>query len=521
MKLLQRIVLILELIFEIGLTAIMVPYAIASFFNGDSDWLLTALIAICLIMWLAITVAGFSRIKKGAVVVSTGFGMKFWTFFMMIGLYGFFDDALGMAISFTITGIVILSLLLYFAKKSPNEVQANSQQAKPIEYFQKDKAEYSYDVAADEYCRLHDIDKANMSEEDHYKIYEYAGMYITYFLYWLIINDYISVSFKEMMGEEQIKAVRQRNISPVEIFRNMDNTLSMQEIDNSLRYFMTSYYSKRYFADYYLEIYNEQHNVYCLDFSYDIYDKIAKRIDEALMYFDHSLEDYDFYDEENIREKIYVPAFGQELDIYATNQVSDVYYQRCITHLQNLPETLLSDMKREIYRYVEDYDFADELINGTHITTLFQTKFSAGAVYIETPLNDKVAFQIGFESDLEPEHGLGFTIVEDVLVDYGYRMDIASPWGKEQVYLYQSIKQIKECQFKRVAIRGSEVYVSLIAAEKMQETEILMSMRVHTKMTDYYTCECRYLDNKPIPNRIVYTGYKNEKKVEYTSVQVW
>ena len=160
--------------------------------------------------------------------------------------------------------------------------------------FNAYKSKWGWDDAAMEYCDLKEYGYEEIPEEESDKIYEYASMPAAYFLMWLIENDHMSETFYAETPNEEINKLKAREITPVDFFvNNMDCCLLRDEIAESILPFVDSYFESvderaylnfrnKDMSDYYECVKNENDFYFCIDFSWDIYDRIRNKIDKAL-----------------------------------------------------------------------------------------------------------------------------------------------------------------------------------------------------------------------------------------------
>ena len=159
--------------------------------------------------------------------------------------------------------------------------------------FRAYKSKWAWDDAAMEYCRIIESGYEEIPEEDEDKIFEYASMPAAYFMMWLVENDLMSEIFYGQIAKEEINRLKAREISPVEFFvGNMDCCLLRDEISEKVLPFVDGYFEtveeKGYLnfrnpdmSDYYQCIRNENSFYYCVEFSWDTYDMIREKIDDA------------------------------------------------------------------------------------------------------------------------------------------------------------------------------------------------------------------------------------------------
>ncbi|MBQ5361446.1 MAG: hypothetical protein IIU47_10430 [Lachnospiraceae bacterium] len=267
-------ILILMLIFEVFIMFTQFA-AIESFSRHHNTEMLSfmRLMIIWFVLLLVCTGTGFflwSR-NKAAVLLPV-LGGKFAATVMIMGLYMFGQGEGRAAVIFWIfMAIVAVGLfgsgLLFWKPDDEKKALTKRQtavQEKP--FFRADKAKYAWDAAAEEYCLLRHTEIGALTDEEGMKIYRYAALPISLFLFWLIRHDLYIPELEEAAGD--VALVKEGRLSPITFFENwMDLVLIREEIAPQALPFMDSYYEKNYWEDY-TEIYCQGGPLfYCLDFS--------------------------------------------------------------------------------------------------------------------------------------------------------------------------------------------------------------------------------------------------------------
>ena len=150
------------------------------------------------------------------------------------------------------------------------------------ESFTKDKAEWQYHSCLEEYCKLNNKKENEITEKEQEFIWECSGLLISYFLTWLINNNYINAEEADI-SEDAINAVKERKIKTTEFFgRELDYTLTKEDISENIIGFVDDYYNNVFYKDYpeYMEKVSGK-NLFCCEFSWKDYDNIEKIIDNA------------------------------------------------------------------------------------------------------------------------------------------------------------------------------------------------------------------------------------------------
>ena len=183
----------------------------------------------------------------------------------------------------------IFLIIKYFIKDLINGhktyVPSSDSHPKKKQYRFKYKSEWAWEDAAQEYLKLKNKKKIDeLSQEENEIIYKYASMPLAYFVMWLIENDFIDEDYHMF---EEWEEVKERKETPVEFISRNDYYFSGQDIAEKIIPFVDYYYdniyenSNRDKSDYYQCIKNENGLYYCIDFSWDIYDRIANKINNA------------------------------------------------------------------------------------------------------------------------------------------------------------------------------------------------------------------------------------------------
>ena len=507
----KLIVLILELIADILLCLTSVYGNISPEVNVGS----TAVVMLVTFgLYSVITIGAMIRLRKGRkAVILPELGMKIWTLFMGAGVLGNLlegEVAAGIGVS-VILGVVLLPAVIIAIsnKREKRQNQSSPNNGLPAYHlFEGDKAKYQWDSAAEEYSKLRGISIDSFSEEDSDKVYEYAALPMGYFMQWIMDNKLYSESFAQDLQ-------RTPDASGPDMIAIHDYTMSMDDLDPRIHGFLASYYEREYFSDYYLGVQEEGPEFYCHEFSLDTYQKIAKRIDRAYDYY--LREDVPDIDDEHLREELHVEAFGQSLEIYAADDVTDAYYQRVVDYLKNFPKEVLEEMRHGLNSMAFNGGLLQELEAYTEPTDVFKNKCRSGSVIIYKPFSEDVAFMIGFETDIEVEHGIGFTIRENAVLDWGYNICEESPWSKGMEMLYQSILQIRDN--KLIEIDG--VKLPEIIVSQMKEADIMMSLKVRQGQIERFEHAYEFAGEKEesqfgaIPKKVMYKAYKKDGSRAY------
>lgn len=215
----------------------------------------------------------------------------FFTFFALIITF-FVHFVYPILILFVIMDLVFVLVIIdginHIKKPHKYTFSANF----PINILYESK--WNFDIASKEYLELVGKDDViNLTDDDKHRILEYASMPAVYFLLWLIDNDYMSEKFYKYVNMDDINNLKMRKMSPVYFYmHSMNCILELNKISENVLSFVCDYFysdnEKNYLrlsntnlSDYYECIKNDKGFLFCIDFSYSIYEKICKKINNA------------------------------------------------------------------------------------------------------------------------------------------------------------------------------------------------------------------------------------------------
>lgn len=506
----RRIFIVLEIAVYFLLTALMVPYAISCILSGR-DIAISVMVAAAFLMDLIISAGALIRTRKEhRLYILPEIGMKLWTAVLAIGIYGFFDDGVQMGIAFTSLCMIVLLLFGLLAKRPDLFQDKKVYPGNPYDAgFTADKAKYYWDDAAKEYAALCGRDISEFTEEDNDRVFEYASLHMAYFMQWIIDRGFSSDLLKEYLQEYP-------GAAGFDVVLAFDLGISMDEIDPMLQPFMDTYYLSQYFGDYYLS--SPEDAAYCRTYSGDTYRAVSERIDRAYRYFMISQPSDDMWDEETLRESLLIPGLGESFGIYASKECPEDYYRRCRDYLLEKGEMLAGEIYNEAARWLRSFGEEKEMERYPDSKSFFSQGCSSGTVYIGRPFGEDIAFIIGFESDIEPEHGIGLGVRDGIVLELGYRMDALSPWCRDMERLYESLMQIRSGKTaEREGVKLPEVII-----RRIDETERLIRMRERFGAVKSHDMSYRYEDESDIPRYVIFREFSSSgNMVSYVQLQAW
>ena len=397
MKVLQYIFLSVCAILETGLLLFSVLGAAARLDDPTMDVPIVMMLAflVCAIAMLDVTVRSFYKLyldRKNPVLL--GFLFKFPLLTLTLGISWF---ALGIPEAGWIASILAIALgaLLIFlpkiSEKDRNTLRAIKHTTADI-HFTKDKAEWAWEDAAEEYRRVYgktavkasDVEKLpsggteigttgspkqaeaeqEYTDEETMKIFDYAAMPIAYFVGWLVRKNLVSDEFHQTHGGEVIRDLKDEKLTPVEFLAGyMDYVLARDDIAPAAQRFVDFYYrdelgempfnhrSRRYFLDYYKVVCSEYDvpRYYCVDFTWEKFRRLAEVLD--LRYRDFMSEAPDL-DEAEAKAVLKGQYFATPAELFVEPGTMPSYAKKCADAFEHMT----AGLQREIADCLIEYD---------------------------------------------------------------------------------------------------------------------------------------------------------------------
>lgn len=494
-----------------------------------------------------ISASGLARVNKG---LRFGFvkmlaNEVFNLCIMMIGIILMLPPApvppwLTVLISTIIIVAVTVSFFIASLSDENTEKPAPQSSGMKLLRFTAEKAKWSFESAAEEYCRHFSKTKDDFTDEDIEKVYSYASMPTAYFLMWLIDNNCMSKEFLAQIHDAELSKLKRREITPVSFFMgSMDCTLIREDISPSVIDFIDSYfydgcedfskcyshYSWKYMFDYYSCVSGGEGYYYCNEFSWDKYEKIKAKIDERYSYH---LAAYDYSDEDEEEYKmITCPLFKGGIDVSRTAGVSDEYADRCIDMLVNIKDPL----KQEIYNLALEmkssyYEDGDEELQ----KNVFDDMYPTNATIVK-PVCDDPALVLYGECEFEPEHGFAMVIRNNRAIEISYYTDASSPFSYEndmRCRIMQSVDEgllssvtddaaaqrlVDEGRLEKVKLSFESVYIPKAAGDILREYENACKALIALGMADRYEIKAANgCKGCIIPTRLGIEAFSGEKR---------
>ena len=439
--------------------------------------------------------------------------------------------------------------------------QAKQQAGKAVESpaFRADKAKWAWGDAALEYFRLrgtlYDLNDSGqkkefqdrisaMQDSETDKIYDYAGMPISYFLGWLIDRDLLSDEFRNLLGPELLQAVKDGTQSPVEVLRNMDYVLSRDDIDPKAHRFMDLYYddgetgslnkrsahsafkhsTHKYFFDYYRAVCSrfDVPRYYCVDFSWERFHQLVQILDRRYQEFCSSGFDEDELEQdERILRSQY---FDSAAELLYERGTPKEYVQMCADAYESMSAHLSKAISGKLLEYC-----TEEIPDEDAVPEKILPHFHPQRVVVMKPESVEIpAYMILGESEWEEEHGVAFTVIGDYAVNSSYYADAESPWSDDMIWEYKLQRDAEQgnfcevdpvpAQFGADSAGSGRIRMVVAAAQLKEEIDEMIEALFMLKMADKYDYKVVYDDKEP--SYIFISALKNDVRTFADSIRL-
>lgn len=465
------------LITSIVINVILLPIAGSGLIEYTSDYPLSLAVFLPIIPLSSIVISIITLVKNKSLLKSVF--LKLTTLFFLFGLtFISFDEGIYAIAIFEIIALIFLIITLTLFLCKPNIHKKVSNEIKPPPPYCY-KGKWAWEDAANEYLRMTEKNSIDeLSDDDNMQIYRYAMMPVAYYFYWLLKKGFMSSEFYESVGNEISEAdMESNNIDVLGLLEDMDCCLHSDDMHECASKFSKEYaelkystlHSKNLLFDYYDEIRNSEGFYYCVDFSWDIcermYTKIDKAYEEWSALFDH---DTDYYEDDNdeVIAEVFSNYFGTKLEVYRTGEkiednITDEYIKKCLDDLDSINEYQFSRLDRCI---------SDEY--GDSLAGKVMEQFRPYSMHIFDPqINGDVAYIVSGGADFEGEHGIAFYVRNGVIFNFGYGYDFDDIYSPENVHDYETASN--DIEFE--SIENLSQIEELVNAGKLVRTYLVPS----------------------------------------------
>lgn len=432
-NILTKIILTLELVFEILLTFSMCVAAESYKQEGKySDVTFSYVLAGVFTLFAVATIYGFYMCSKGkSYVILVTLGFKFLIFIAGLGASSFPLGDPNMSFFFWGIDLMIIGsiwlVVKYGGTLNAPSTHSNLENLEDFR-FKVYKAKWTWDETAEEYCRIQGKSIEELTDYDNEKIYYYSCNPMSYFLQWIIKNDFCSAIFYEEHDEDSIRAVKIGIESPNDfMMSDLDYGVFREDFSEEILGFVDFYY-KVHFDEFYNKLMLSKGDIiYCIDYSYDIYTELERELDKRYRYYSNNEYDEDLYEnmEEHNVGDITCEKLAQDIMVFASDRASDEYIEECKQQVIAYTDDFLKNMFDRLSEVFE----LDEYAYDTEKVEYLKENIGEASIIIPTPNEKEIAYILGFEAEFEPEHGVGIAVRNGKLVDISYRMDVDNPWS--------------------------------------------------------------------------------------------
>lgn len=407
-------------------------------------------VALTALAFAAISAVSLSKVihnREDGKTIFNSLLMKLACFFLCSStVFLGMDDGIYAFAVFMLIGIIIAAATIGLnvsAKKNSTPVR------KPVAdtYEYKYKGKWAWEEAAAEYARLNGIaDLQNLTEEENDRIYDYTVTPLSYMFYWLAESGFLNDDFHEEfpgLAERMLS----REDTPVQALTDLDYYFGSEWFKKEIIPFFRNYVDTEgrfngkadYLYDYYDAIGNPDDRYYCVDFSWDILDRltavISKRYEAS-----NSRSSLEYYEDDEPFARVHSERLNADLKAYRTGIVShgfsegeEAYLTRCMENLESLSDQELNRFGRLVGGTYDDYSENE----------MYLREFKPYSIHVFEPKNEgDVAYAVSGEADYEPEHGISFTVRNGTIVDWGYSYDFEDVYNPELEERYRYMMSI-------------------------------------------------------------------------------
>ncbi len=445
MSALQKICYVLLLLADLAALVFFGGVGIFGIPAGKEIIILAAML-VTFALITAVTVTALVRTAKGkeGPLFRNSVLMKLCIFFTGAAFtFLAFDDFAAPFLVFLFAGLLFGAAAILVIRQKPRSGRIAGQPAAPYSFTYKGK--WEWDAAAAEYLRLNGIpDIKDLTNEQNDLIYDYTATPFSYFFCWLVVSGFLKQEFyEEFPDEDLVRKMKDRRLTPVEVLAAEDYYFGSEYLLEGILPFFRSYYDTQgrftgqdnYLCDYYDAIGNPDDRYYCVDFSWDVLDRLLPVIEERYQSWNRSFSAYDssdFYDDSTaVASGVHSALFDADLTVYRTGvrraelNEADIsaYLAECLACLDSLPKTQIEKLERW-------FDGQYGVEETPEITAI--REFSPHSLYLADPaVPGDVVFVVSGEASFEPEHGISFTVRNGLVIDWGYSYDFEDPYSDD------------------------------------------------------------------------------------------
>lgn len=459
----KKIYFIISFVLDVILILFMLFLCEEEIITTKGDYLMAVPIIIILILYSIISMKAFvTSIREPEKKQVCNIILMKITLFFTILAFSFlgYEDGIYAFGLFLFTGFIFAAITIFVIKYKLRPDASVREKPNII----KEKYEFIYkgkrlwDSVASEYMRINGItDVTLLTEEDNDKIYDYAAGPFAYFFYYMAIEGFFSETFYESiyerLGNEYLYELEKRNITPIDVLRDLDYHFEQSDIAEGFLPFFRKYYDDRgrfwntecYVYDYCDAIDCLGDAYYCIDFSWELADKIVEVIRKRYEDYNKTLYRFDridFYDEDEKAEGITTSFICEKFNCYVdvrrtgpiyTGNITAEYVDRCIESLEKLSNIQLDRFLRWLGGIYGDIE------TGKDVKGLFRDEDDLTLYVMDPKEEGDVVYSVAGGCELDPEHGVSFSVRNGRIVVFGYAYDFEDLYTDENIQKYNEL----------------------------------------------------------------------------------
>lgn len=414
-------------------------------------------------LWLLISVISLIKtaLNKANKTVRNSILMKLAVMLLGLSVMSLFQShsISVFLVLFTIT-VMIGFVTVYQIKRPKTALSPKSNQ-----YILAYRSKWSLDYAAKENIKLHNI--ADLS-----KVYDLTAVFFSYFFYWLAKSGYLNNEFYKDCRIDLIKDMLDRKITPITVFKDINYHFSSEYLTEDIVPFFNSYFdhvhlftsTDIYLFDYYECFGNPNNSDCCMDFSWEVLDRLTEKIE--MRFSDFEKENFhsnrEWYEDDEPIGMVSTQNFG-DLEVFTTGRkikgnFPEYYEEQCADTLNSLSPRQIEKLERLFNINYGDIDETRQLSI---------EDFTAYFLYIMEPqIEGDVVFAVSGDAFFEEEHGISFTVRNGIIVDLGYSYDFSDPYSKE------NSKRFYTPDLDYYKIRSEKDAEALVSSGELVKTKI-------------------------------------------------
>lgn len=232
-------------------------------------------------LYLFINIIGFKIWKNDSYSLYIGLFMKPGLLFMAFAIVSVCAGDKKFALALTALGIILVSVGIFGIYDVQKKIRL-SKEALEKRFFYYG-AKYREEALKEYLCESMGLD--DVSPKDREQALIHTMMPVAYYFQWLVEKDLLSAATKERLTSHRVELCKRHEINALTLLNENGKKFVYEDVAEECREFTAHYLfanNSRGEADYLEEIKNPEGHKYNVNFSFDVYDRMKDRIDEAL-----------------------------------------------------------------------------------------------------------------------------------------------------------------------------------------------------------------------------------------------